>query len=63
MCLAKLYPPGARQPAMEQVTQITVEDGRVIAETLFGDRQVFEGRIQRISFAESKVHLSDEPMA
>jgi predicted RNA-binding protein len=57
MCLAKLYPPGAHRPVMENVTQITIENGKVVAETLFGEKQVFEGGIQMIDFAESRVQL------
>jgi predicted RNA-binding protein len=57
MCLAKLYPPGAQRPVMENVTQITIENGKVVAETLFGEKQVFEGGIQMIDFAESRVQL------
>ena len=57
MCLAKLYPPGAQQPVMENVTQITIENGKIIVETLFGEKQVFEDKIQMINFAESRVQL------
>ena len=57
MCLAKLYPPGAQQPVMENITQITVENGKIIVNTLFGEKQVFEDRIQMISFTESRVQL------
>ncbi|MHB9099492.1 MAG: CooT family nickel-binding protein [Syntrophales bacterium] len=55
--MAKLYPPGAQQPVMENVAQITIENGKVVAETLFGEKQVFEGGIQLINFAESRVQL------
>lgn len=57
MCLAKLYEPGAQAPVMENVTQITFENGKVIVDTLFGERQAFEDRIQTISFTESRVQL------
>jgi predicted RNA-binding protein len=57
MCLAKLYQPGAQQPIMENVTQITIENGKIIVETLFGEKQVLEDRIQMINFAESRVQL------
>jgi predicted RNA-binding protein len=58
MCLAKLYPPGSQQPAMENIAQITIENGKIIAETLFGEKQVFEDGIQMINFAESRVQLA-----
>lgn len=57
MCLAKLYPPGAQQPVMENIARITMENGKIIVETLFGETQVFEDRIQTISFTESKIQL------
>ncbi|MHB8911020.1 MAG: CooT family nickel-binding protein [Syntrophales bacterium] len=55
--MAKVYPPGAQQPVMENVAQISIENGKVVAETLFGERRVFEGAIQMINFAESRVQL------
>lgn len=58
MCLAKLYPPGAQQPVMENIAQISIENGKVVAETLFGEKQIFEGVIQMINFAESRIHLA-----
>jgi len=57
MCLAKIYPAGADRPVLEDVAHITIEDGKIIVETLFGERQVFENAIQTISFTESKVRL------
>jgi predicted RNA-binding protein len=57
MCLAKLYAPGIQQPVMENVTQITIENGKIIVDTLFGEKQVFEEKIQLISFTESRVQL------
>ncbi len=59
MCLAKLYPPGAQQPVMENITQITIENGKIIVNTLFGEQQVFEDRIQMISFTDSRVQLAE----
>ncbi len=58
MCLAKLYPPGAQQPVMENIAQISIENGKVVAETLFGEKQIFEGGIKMINFAESRIHLA-----
>ena len=57
MCLAKLYPPGAQQPVMENITQITIENGKIIVNTLFGEQQVFEDKIQMISFTDSRIQL------
>ena len=61
MCLAKLYPLGDdKKPVLENVTQITIEDGQIQVETLFGEKQVFQGKIRRINFAESKVQMESE---
>lgn len=57
MCLAKLYSPGAQKPVMENVTQITIENGKISVETLFGEKQVFEDKIHLINFMESRVQL------
>jgi len=57
MCLAKLYPPGAQQPVMENITQITFENGKIIVNTLFGEQQIFEDKIQMISFTDSRIQL------
>ena len=57
MCLAKLYLPGVQKPVMDNVTQITIENGKIRAETLFGETQIFENNIQMISFTESRVQL------
>jgi len=58
MCLAKLYAPGAQTPVMENIAQITIENGKLIFESLFGEKQVFEDTIQTISFTESRVQLT-----
>ena len=57
MCLARLYPPGAQQPVMENITQITIENGKIIVNTLFGEQRIFEDKIQTISFTDSRVQL------
>ncbi len=57
MCLAKLYPPGAQQPVMENITQITIENGKIIVNTLFGEQRIFEEKIQTINFTDSRVQL------
>ena len=58
MCLAKVYLPGTEGPVMEDVTHITVEDGKITAANLFGEQRVFAAKIQVISFTDSKVQLA-----
>jgi len=43
---------------MENIAQITIENGKLIFESLFGEKQVFEDTIQTISFTESRVQLT-----
>jgi predicted RNA-binding protein len=57
MCLAKLYLPGAQTPVMENISQITFENGQWVVESLFGEKQIFADTIQTISFTESRVQL------
>ena len=58
MCLAKLYQPGdSDKPALENITSLTIEPDRVNFETLFGEKKTFSGKIARIDFAASKIHL------
>jgi predicted RNA-binding protein len=60
MCLAKLYRPGENdKPALENITSLTIEGDKVNVETLFGEKKVFSGKVQRIDFAESKIHLEE----
>jgi len=61
MCLAKVYPPGEnKKPALENVTHISVEGNHISVETLFGEKQVFQGKIKTISFTDSKVLLAEK---
>lgn len=57
MCLAKLYAPGAETPVMENIARITLENGKMVVESLFGETQVLETKIHTISFTESRVQL------
>jgi len=42
---------------MENITQITIENGKVIVNTLFGEQRVFDQKIQTINFTDSRVQL------
>ena len=58
MCLAKLYKPGdSDNPAIENITSLTIEPDKVNVETLFGEKKTFSGKIARIDFTASKIHL------
>lgn len=57
MCLAKIYLTGADKPVMEQVTRITMEEGKLSVETLFGEKRCFDEPVRKVDFAESRVWL------
>ena len=58
MCLAKIYTSNdAEKPDVENVTDIILEDGQVQVKTLFGEKKIFQGKVTRINFTDSKVSL------
>jgi predicted RNA-binding protein len=56
--LAKIYTSDDdKKPVVENVTEIVLEDGQVQVETLFGEKNIFRGRVTQINFTDSKVSL------
>jgi predicted RNA-binding protein len=61
MCMAKLYE--AREgdkPIVEDIARLTIADRQVEVETLFGEKKVFQGRVQQIDFLKSKIQLEKD---
>ena len=61
MCMAKLYE--AREgdkPVVEDIARLTIADRQVEVETLFGEKKVFQGRVQQIDFLKSKIQLEKD---
>ena len=58
MCMAKLYEikEGAT-PILEDIARLTIADGQVEVETLFGETKVFRGRVRQIDFLNSQIQL------
>lgn len=61
MCMAKLYETKeGDKPILENIARLTIADRRVEAETLFGERKVFRGRIRQIDFVTSQIQLEED---
>jgi predicted RNA-binding protein len=45
------------KPILEDIARVTIADQRVEAETLLGERKVFQGRIRQIDFVKSRIQL------
>jgi predicted RNA-binding protein len=59
--MAKLYE--AREgdkPIVEDIARLTIADRQVEVETLFGEKKVFQGRVQQIDFLKSKIQLEKD---
>jgi len=56
--MAKLYEikEGAK-PILEDIARLTIADGQVEVETLFGETKVFRGRVRQIDFLKSQIQL------
>jgi len=58
MCLAKIYMTGReKEPVLEDVSSIQVEDGKVRAFTLFGETREIDGYLRSIDFEKSTIVL------
>lgn len=58
MCLGKLYVDNASAPVLENVTGLVTEGDRVKCMTLFGEEEIYTGRIARIDFNKSEIYLA-----
>ena len=61
MCMAKLYEAKeGDKPILEDIARLTITDRQVEAETLFGERKVFQGRVRQIDFLKSQIQLEKD---
>jgi len=59
--MAKLYEAKERdKPIVEDIARLTIADRQVEVETLFGEKKVFQGRVQQIDFLKSKIQLEKD---
>ena len=58
MCMAKLYEvKEGDKPIVENVARLTIADRQVEVETLFGEKNVFRGKVRQIDFLKSQIQL------
>jgi len=61
MCMAKLYEAKeGDKPILDQITRVTISDGEVEVQTLFGEKKVFRGKVRHIDFLKSQIQLEKE---
>jgi len=59
--MAKLYEAKeGDQPILEDIARMTIADQQVEAETLFGERKVFQGKVRQIDFLKSRIQLEKD---
>ncbi len=62
MCLAKVYMAGQeKEPVLEDVASIQIEEGKVRAFTLFGETREIAGYLNSIDFEKSVIVLGKAP--
>ena len=56
--MAKLYEAKEdEKPVVENIARLTIADGQVEVETLFGEKKVFRGKVRQIDFLKSRIQL------
>ena len=61
MCMARLCKAEeGDKPIVEDIARLTIADGQVEVETLFGEKKVFQGKVRQIDFLKSQIQLEKE---
>lgn len=61
MCMAKLYETKeGDRPILEDIARVIIADRQVEVETLFGEKQVFRGKVRQIDFVKSRIQLDKD---
>jgi predicted RNA-binding protein len=59
--MAKLYEAKEGDtPILEDIARMVIADGQVEVETLFGEKQVYQGRVRHIDFLKSQIQLEKD---
>ena len=59
--MAKLYEAKeGDKPIVEDIARLTIADGQVEVETLFGEKKVFQGKVRQIDFLKSQIQLEKD---
>ena len=59
MCLSKAYfdRAGEKEIVMEEIASVSVEDGKLMLKSLFGEQKEIEASIKEISFVANSILL------
>ncbi|GAI40409.1 unnamed protein product [marine sediment metagenome] len=62
MCLSKAYFDigGDKELVMEEIASVSVEDGKLLLKSLFGEQKEIEAGIKEISFVANSILLSKQ---
>jgi len=61
MCMAKLYEAKeGDKPIVEDIARMRITDRQVEVETLFGEKKVFQGKVQQIDFLKSQIQMEKD---
>ncbi|MFZ7133410.1 MAG: CooT family nickel-binding protein [Eubacteriales bacterium] len=60
MCLGKLFIEKEAEPLMENISNLAIENGRLVFTSLFGEKQSFVGEVKEIDFNNSKIIMKQE---
>jgi predicted RNA-binding protein len=59
--MAKLYETGeGDKPILEDIARMAITEGQVEVETLFGEKQVYQGKVRQIDFLKSQIQLEKD---
>ncbi|NLM52199.1 MAG: CooT family nickel-binding protein [Firmicutes bacterium] len=60
MCLGKLYVDNHSNPVLENVTALVADGNQLKCTTLFGEEEIYTGKITKIDFNKSEIFISKE---
>ncbi|MBE9500901.1 MAG: CooT family nickel-binding protein [Chloroflexi bacterium] len=61
MCMAKLYKAKeGDKPILEDIARMSIAEGQVEVETLFGEKRVFQGKVRQVDFLKSQIQLESD---
>jgi predicted RNA-binding protein len=59
--MAKLYEAKeGDRPILDDIARLTIADGQVEVETLFGEKKIFRGKVRQIDFLKSRIQLEKD---
>ena len=59
--MAKLYEAKeGDKPIVEDIARMRITDRQVEVETLFGEKKVFQGKVQQIDFLKSQIQMEKD---